>query len=106
VKFAGSQKLSEALDLSATLNVIGSDVGRAWRPEISVSVEGQSQGRFGGFAEFDDTCEDEGCGASVDGGLTVGGKNRQLDVEAGFGFHGPAPEWFVGAGFVLRIRAR
>ena len=108
-KVAAGRGLPRGFGLSGTFNAAdpAGDTGRAWQREISVSLDHGVGGGVGAYGEVDGAFAGNGCGCSVDGGVTVPlGANGQFDVEMGRRVHGPAQDWFVGAGFVIRRRPR
>ncbi len=109
VKINWSRSLPGDRSLSGGLNLlwVGDDAGvRYLQRGASVSV-GQSFGRgwgtfaevFGVFCGLHTAGRELGAGA----GLTkVVGENVQVDVSIGRGLTGPATDWVVGGGFVIR----
>jgi hypothetical protein len=106
-KVAAGRGLPRGFGLSGTFNATdpAGDTGRAWQREISVSLDHGVGAGVGAYGEVDGAFAGRGCGCSVDGGVTVPLRaNGQFDVEMGRRVHGPAQDWFVGAGFVIRRR--
>jgi hypothetical protein len=102
--------ISRTLGLSGTLDVAEDRRDGTWRPRPAVSAAltrslGTHIGVFAGLTLVDGDRGSRPDTWSAEGGLTESiGDRRQLDVWGGRRLSGAGSSWFVGGGFVQRIR--
>jgi hypothetical protein len=110
VKLTWARTLPLGFGATGNFNLasVSDDAGRFAQRTVSVSIGHDFIGGWGGFAEsyaFTPPDRDEPIGVTLDWGVSRSiGRNLQVDLEAGRGLTGPAPDWFVGFGLAVRGR--